>query len=166
MSFNIGIGDVLAVTKMAWNLYHSCYVVARDAPDDFRLLVNELGALQGVLRTLRDDVNSDKDFLEKLGEQKKVALERCIAGCYDSLRKVEELVLKYREIGLSDGIQFWRRIRWTTHQGDMKNLRAKIMVHTCNLNLCMSSMGKYVLFNIMTMGWRLSPSFRRIPCIV
>lgn len=163
MSFNWGIGDLLSVTQLAWNLYHNCYLVAKEAPDEFRQLVNELASLQGVLRTLRDDINSDTKYLEKLGEQRKETLERCLRNCYDTLKRLEQLVTKYREFGIRGGVQFWRKIskfsndnlvvhkshtalEWVTQQGDISTLRSKIMVHSCNLSLCMSSIGKYVGF--------------------
>ncbi|KAI9799927.1 MAG: hypothetical protein M1825_004298 [Sarcosagium campestre] len=150
MAMSVGVGDFLAVTKLAWNLYHNCYLVAREAPDEFRQLVNELASLQGVLRTLRDDVNSDRSFLDKLGEARKQTLERCLAGCYDTLRKLEQLVIKYRQLGIGDGLQFWRKIKWVTQQRDVSNLRAKVMIHTCNISLCMSSIGNSSLARIET----------------
>ena len=141
-ALNWGIGDLLAVTKLAWDLYHNCYLVAREAPDDFRQLVNELASLQGVLRTLRDDVHSDKSFLERMGENRKETLERCLTSCTDTLRKLQRLIIKYRELGFADGLQFWRKIKWVGKQGEIKELKSKIMVHTCNISLCMSSIGK------------------------
>jgi len=42
---NWGVGDILAVTKLAWDLYHNCFLVAKEAPDDFRQLVNELAQI-------------------------------------------------------------------------------------------------------------------------
>ncbi|KAL9099199.1 MAG: hypothetical protein Q9163_005264 [Psora crenata] len=145
---NWGIGDVLAITKFAWDLYHNCYLVAREAPDDFRQLVNELASLQGVLRTLRDDINSDKSFFERLGEHRKQTLERCLQSCFDTLRKLQKLTVKYRELGAGDGIQFWRRLKWSTKQGEITDLKSKIMVHTCNISLCMSSIGNSSLARI------------------
>ncbi len=144
MSFGWAIGDLLAVTRLAWDLYHNCYLVAREAPDEFRQLVNELASLQGVLRTLRDDVTSDKSFLERLGENRKQTLERCLTGCYETLRKLQALVVKYRKLGIGDGLQFWRKIKWVSQQTEIADLKFKVMVHTCNLSLCMSTIGKYV----------------------
>ena len=92
MSLNWGVTDVLAVTKLAWDLYHSCYLVAREAPDEFRQLVNELASLQGILRTLRDDINSDKSFLERIGEARQQSLVRCVSSCDDTLHKLGNLV--------------------------------------------------------------------------
>lgn len=139
---NWGVGDVLTVTKLAWDLYHNCYLVAREAPEDFRQLVNELASLQGVLRTLRDDVNSDTSFLDRLGGNRKETLERCLGSCFDTLNKLQKLVIKYRELGVNDGIQFWRKIKWVTKQGEIADLKSRIMVHTCNISLCMTSIGK------------------------
>ncbi|KZF21678.1 hypothetical protein L228DRAFT_157664 [Xylona heveae TC161] len=144
----VGIGDILSVTKLAWDLYHNCFLVAREAPDEFRQLVNELGSLQSVLRTLRDDVNSDKQFLDRMGEQKRQTLQRCLAGLFDTLRKLEKLVIKYRELGTRDGLQFWRKIKWVTEQKDISTLRAKIMLHSCNLSLCMTAIGNSSLARI------------------
>ncbi|KAL9594479.1 MAG: hypothetical protein Q9219_007013 [cf. Caloplaca sp. 3 TL-2023] len=136
-----GVGDLLAVTKLAWDLYHNCYLVAPDAPEDFRQLVNELASLQGALRTLRDDINSDKSFLERLGDNRKDMLERCLGSCFDTLNKLQKLVPEYRELGIDDGIQFWRKLRWVGKQGQIAELKSRIMVHTCNISLCMSSIG-------------------------
>ncbi|KAL8698419.1 MAG: hypothetical protein Q9224_001861 [Gallowayella concinna] len=142
---NWGVGDILTVTKLAWDLYHNCYLVAREAPEDFRQLVNELASLQGVLRTLRDDVNSDKSFLERLGDPRQEALEKCLASCFATLHKLQQLVMKYRELGVGDGKQFWRKLKWVSKKGEIADLKSRIMVHTCNLSLCMSSIGKCAL---------------------
>ncbi|KAI4137362.1 MAG: hypothetical protein LQ341_005176 [Variospora aurantia] len=74
-----GVGDVLALTKLAWDLYHNCYLVAKDAPEDFRLTVNGLASFQAVLRTLRDDENSGSSFLERLNDDRKKMPERQVA---------------------------------------------------------------------------------------
>ncbi|KAL8961874.1 MAG: hypothetical protein Q9183_005244 [Haloplaca sp. 2 TL-2023] len=137
-----GVGDLLAITKLAWDLYHNCYLVAREAPDDFRKLVDELASLQGVLRALRDDVNSDRSFLERLGDSRKETLERCLRSCFTTLDSLQRLVIKYRELGVNDGKQFWRKLKWVGKQGEIADLKSRIMVHTCNLSLCMSSIGK------------------------
>ena len=142
MALNVGVADLLTLTKLAWDLYHNCYLVARDAPDGFRQLVNELASLQGVLRSLRDDVNSDKSFLERLGEDRKQTLERCLAGCFSTLHDLRDLVIKYRDLGIGDGIMFWQKIKWISQKSAITELKSKVMVHTCNLSLCMSSIGK------------------------
>ncbi|KAI9886489.1 MAG: hypothetical protein M1823_001739 [Watsoniomyces obsoletus] len=143
-----GVGDVLAVTKLAWDLYHNCYLVAREAPDEFRQMVNELASLQGVLRTLRDDVSSDQSFLEKLGDHRRETLERCLNACQETLRKLEAIVHKYRELGINNGLQFWRRIKWATQQPVISGVRAKLMVHSCNISLCMSTIGTTSLLRL------------------
>ena len=139
---NWGIGDLLAVTKLAWDLYHNCYLVARDAPKDFRQLIDELGSLQGVLRTLNDDINSDESFIERLGDSRKETLERCLGSCFNTLNKLQKLVFKYRELGVSDGAQFWRKLKWAGKQGEIADLKSRLVVHTSSISLCMHSMGK------------------------
>ncbi|KAL8711963.1 MAG: hypothetical protein Q9220_003659 [cf. Caloplaca sp. 1 TL-2023] len=147
---NWGVGDLLSVTKLAWDLYHKCYLVAREAPEDFRQLVNELASLQGVLRTLRDDINSDTSFLDRLGDNRKENLERCLGSCFHTLHKLQTLVIKYRELGVGDGKQFWRKIKWVSKQGEILALKSRIMVHNCNISLCMSSIGNSSLARIET----------------
>ena len=142
MAFNWGVGDILAIAKMSWDLYHGCYVVARGAPDDYRQMVNELASLQGVLRTLRDDTSSDSGYLQRLDENRKEMLGRCLQSSSDTLKGLEKITVKYRQLGLSDGPQFWTKIKWSTKQKEISQLKSKIMVNTCNLSLCMSSIGK------------------------
>lgn len=142
MSVNWGVTDILAVTKLAWDLYHKCYLVAREAPDDFRHLVNELASLQSVLRTVRDDINSDISFMDNLGENRKETLERCLSGCFETLRRLQKLVIKYQELGSANNLSFWKKIRWVTEQSVIADLKARIMAHTCSISLCMTSIGK------------------------
>lgn len=139
---NLGVSDILTVTKLAWDLYHKCYLVAREAPDEFRNLVNELASLQSVLRTVRDDINSDKSFMENLGENRKESLERCLLGCFETLSRLKKLVIKYQELGSTHSLSFWKKIKWITEQAVIADLKARIMAHTCNISLCMTSIGK------------------------
>lgn len=47
-----------------------------------------------------------------------------------------------RELGVGDGKQFWRKLKWVSKKGEIADLKSRIMVHTCNISLCMSSIGK------------------------
>lgn len=142
MSVSWGATDVLAVTKLAWDLYHKCYLVAREAPDEFRHLLNELASLQSVLRSVRDDINSDISFLENLGEHRKESLERCLSGCFETLRRLQKLVIKYQELGSAQNLAIWKKIKWVTERNVIADLKARIMAHTCTISLCMTSIGK------------------------
>lgn len=143
MASSIEEVDVLALAKLAWDLYHTCYLVARDAPDGFRQLVNELANLQEVLRSLRDDVNSNASFFDQLDHGRKTIFGRCLRSCFGTLHRLNELINKYRSLGLDDGKQlFWQKVKWVTQRGNIEELKSKIMVHTCNIRLCMSSIGK------------------------
>ncbi|KAK1140607.1 hypothetical protein N8T08_010245 [Aspergillus melleus] len=141
-------GDIVTLTKTVWDLYHSCYLVARDAPDGFRKLVDELASLQGVLCTLRDDVQSNTMFFEDLGLDRKRTLQRCLTGCFKTLQRLKDLITRYRNMGVGDGTQFWQKVKWATQRCQIDELKSKIMVHRCNLSLCMSSIGNSSLERI------------------
>ncbi|GMG26244.1 unnamed protein product [Aspergillus oryzae] len=138
--------DILTLTKLAWDLYHNCYLITSDAPEAFKQLVNELASLQGVLRALRDDVNSNASFFDDLEEGRRNTLQRCLNACSNTLQNVKEVVAKYRNLGVGDGKQFWQRVKWVSQRGEIDDLKSRIMIHTCNLSLCMSSIGKLKSF--------------------
>lgn len=138
MSLNFGVTDILAVTKLAWDLYNKCFLVVREAPDEFRNLVNELDSLQSVL----DEINSEKSFMENLGENRKESLERCLSGCFETLHRLQKLVIKYQDLGSAHGLNFWKKIQWVTEQREIADLKARIMAHTCSISLYMTSIGK------------------------
>ncbi|TGZ81813.1 hypothetical protein EX30DRAFT_340244 [Ascodesmis nigricans] len=145
MSFGYGVGDAMGAARLAWVLYHDCYLVAREAPEEFRNLVSELGSLQGILRSLRDELNSNKKYLENVGAERQDAIERTLDSTFRTLKELQQLVHRFREIGLSDSINFWKRIQWATQQRDIESFRQKLMVHGTTLNLCMTSIGNTTL---------------------
>ena len=142
MSSGFSILDIPALTRLAWELYNQCQPVVKDAPDGFRSLVNELGSLQGTLRALGDDVTSNMPFFEKMDEDRKRTLERCLGACFQTLQQFKALMNRYRELGIGEGKIFWRGIKWATQRTQVEDIGSKIMAHTCNLNLCVSSIGK------------------------
>lgn len=143
MESSLEAADVLGLAKLTWDLYHTCYLVARDAPDGFRQLVNELTSLQGVLRTLRDDVNSNASFFDDLEEGRRQILVRCLSSCFDTLNRLNDLISRYQALGIGDRKRlFWQKVKWTTQRGHIEELKSKIMVHSCNISLCMSSIEK------------------------
>ena len=132
----------------AWDLYDNCYRVAREAPDDFRQLVAELGALQTCLKNLRDDINSDKSYIKRLDPERKAALERFLKSCFDTLRKLQALVIYFKELGIGDGLQFWKRLKWVSKKSNITELKSQIMAHNVRISLCMSEIGNSSLARI------------------
>lgn len=142
MSSGFSILDIPILTRLAWDLYNQCQPVAKDAPDGFRGLVKELGSLHGTLRALGDDVTSNTSFFERMDEDRRLTLERCLNACFQTLQRLKALLVRYHELGIGEGKSFWQRIRWISQRTQIEEIRSKIMVHTCNVSLCVSSMRK------------------------
>lgn len=139
MSAEFGLSDIHAITKLACDLYFSLDRVARDAPDGFRQLVNELSSLQAGLRTLCDDVGSNPSQFDEPDEIRKQVLNRCLDRCLNTLLRLKDLMADYRDMGILDGRRFWKKVKWRTQEEQIQELKSRTMVHTCNLSLCMSS---------------------------
>ncbi|KAL4920066.1 hypothetical protein BDW62DRAFT_177519 [Aspergillus aurantiobrunneus] len=141
MSSNLDQVDIATLTKVSWDLYHAYYLVSGSAPDGFRQLVTELASLQGTLRVLRDHISSNPSFCDDLIENRRQTLRRCLGDCLHTLQLLEELFTKYRDSGVGDGSRIWQGIEWDTKQEQIEELKSRIMVHTANLHLYISSIG-------------------------
>ena len=56
MSFGFSIGDSIAAGELARRLYREFYLVAREAPEELKLLMTEVGALSQSIDFLIDEV--------------------------------------------------------------------------------------------------------------
>lgn len=88
----LSIGDILQLTRLAANLYTKGWVVAREAPQEFRDLVHELLLLKDILFIVHRKVTRESDLY---GDPTKRVLQQC----FDTLSDFSILVAKYEQLG-------------------------------------------------------------------
>lgn len=90
------IGDTIALVTLAWNIYFKGYAVARDAPQEFQELLDDLLQVKRILwhihKKVERDVNSNDEFSRKI-------LPPLLRRCFLTLYKIEALVAKYEKLG-------------------------------------------------------------------
>jgi hypothetical protein len=142
MPSSFDIVDVPILVKLAWDLHSQCLVLGKDAPDGFKKLVTELCSLQGMLRSFGKDVGSTKSLFEKMDEDRRQTLLQSLGACFATLHELKEILARFKGLDSGDGHSLWRKIKWATQRTHIEDIRSKIMIHTCNLSLCMNFTGK------------------------
>ncbi|KAJ5776675.1 uncharacterized protein N7511_001686 [Penicillium nucicola] len=148
MASRFGVVDIPALTKLTWDLHNQCHAVTKHAPDGFKRLVTELGTLQGFLRTFGDDMTSHASFLKTMDADRRQTLQRTLGTCFTTLQRLKDLLVRFKSLDIGDGKGFWQRVKWATQRSHIEDIRSKIMVHSCNLSLCISSIGNASLARI------------------
>ena len=89
------IGDTVALTKLAYTLYSRVIVVARDAPEQFEALLQDLDIYKSVLYRIgsRIDQASDPSY--------GVAVQNVLKHCFRTLYSLRDLTVKYENLGES-----------------------------------------------------------------
>src|SRR5579862_5893933 len=95
MSFGFAIGDFIAVGDLAWRLYQSCYMVARDAPQEFQALKSELSNLHSSLKILIEQAENPDSILAEAGETRIRMVTEMVLGIRETLKKLEAVAVKY-----------------------------------------------------------------------
>lgn len=137
-----GVFDIPSLAKLTWELYNQCHSLSKDAPDGFQNLMHALGSLQGNLRVLSEDVSSNTSFFDRIDLSRKQTLGKCLNGCHQTLWRLRTLLDLYRDLGIEQEKKIWQKINWPTQRVQIEDIRSKLVIHTCNLSICRSSIGE------------------------
>ena len=126
MSFGFGVGDFLAVSKLALDVYTGY----KDAPEDFRNISHEVKALHIIVERHKDEFR-DKTLSLDVAAQLREILE----GCTHVLDDLNKLRMKYMSLGSGQGSSSHAvdRLKWT--QENIQELRARLISNTGLLTL-------------------------------
>lgn len=128
MSLGFGVGDFLAVSELAWKLYRNCYVVARGAPQEFQLLLQEITTLCQSINLLKEEAKDPESTLVRSGEARIKIVHELIGRVMLTLGELEDTAKKYAKLGDPKGKrkQFWAKIKWSIEAPDLESLRSKV----------------------------------------
>ena len=124
MSFGFGVGDIIAISGLAVNVY----TAYKDAPGDYRNISDEVKSLQIL-------IDKAAPFFESttLKSNSRQEGQQALKGCKDVLEDLNSLIEKYNSSGsASRTSQVLRRIRLGTE--DIATLRARLISNTGLLN--------------------------------
>ncbi|KAI4092076.1 MAG: hypothetical protein LQ344_003731 [Seirophora lacunosa] len=134
----LSVGDILQLSRLAADLYNKGWVVARDAPQEFRDLVHDLFLLKDILFIVHRKVTREPDLY---GDPTKRVL-RC---CFDALSDFSTLVAKYEKLALSDRGHWFRRLQWSREQDSINACHDKLQKYQALLHLVLTPEGRTVL---------------------
>ena len=125
MSFGFGVGDFIAVSKLALDVY----TAYKDAPDDFRNISDEIKSLHIII-----DRSKDKFQHKSLNSDEQVQLRGILQGCTNVLEDLDKLHIKYMSLGSAQGSSSRAidRIKWS--QENIAELRARLTSNTTLLS--------------------------------
>ena len=87
------IGDTLALMRLAYALYSRVIVVARDAPEQFEALLQDLDVYKRVLYRIRSQTGHDSD------PSYSTAVQNVLNHCFNTLYGLQDLTTKYENLG-------------------------------------------------------------------
>lgn len=129
MSFGFGVGDLLGAADLAYKLWKYCYKVARDAPQEFQLLVGEIITLSQAIRFLEEETRDPNSTLMRSGPDRIKMMNEMIIRVVATLGELQKIAEKYEKLGdLSRGRlkQVWSKFKWSIDASDLDALRNKV----------------------------------------
>ncbi|KAG8525740.1 uncharacterized protein KY384_000500 [Bacidia gigantensis] len=151
MSFGFAVGDFIKVGELAWRLYRDCYKVARDAPQEFQLLVAEISTMSNSLTILQEEVKDPESSLVQSGPDRVDIVNNMVGNIHNTLKALEKYAQKYDISGSGSTSKMRQRIKrfqWALHRKSIEELRSKMHQHNGYLTLLLTQAGNSSLQRI------------------
>ncbi|CAG8373201.1 unnamed protein product [Penicillium salamii] len=140
MSFGFGVGDFLAVLKLA-NTIRKQF---KDAPSQFKSISDDVKLLSNVLRDIEDD-----DPNETLKDPQKDQLNDISRSCTGILSELHAIINKHQSLDKSAqpsikkvGDRVWKRFNWD--QKEISDFRQRLSTNIDSFNLFLTHVTKQV----------------------
>ncbi|KAI5809928.1 hypothetical protein DFH27DRAFT_166921 [Peziza echinospora] len=160
MSVGIGgIGDIKVIVETAWFLYRDCYKVAKGAPQDFKLLVDELSNLRNSVSLIYEEINDPNSTLRRSGPARVQMVQEMMIRVKHTLMELQKVSSKYKHTltgkSAKQKIGFWARIKWAIDAPDINKLRNDLVYHNGIMSLLLNAAGNSSLARIENSYQRL-----------
>ena len=116
MSFGFSVGDFITISTLAMNIYSSC----KNSSRGFKSITSEVNSLHIVLKKTSEYLSEhslDADAAE--------CLESLKNECYSVLKDIQDLLQKYRSLGMKGRI--WDKMKWGSE--DVSGIRHRLTVN-------------------------------------
>ena len=132
MSFGWGVGDIMAISKLAIRVY-SAY---KDAPNDYKNIAEEVNSLQIMINKAAQHFKSTT-----LTDNDRKEGQEVLKGCQSVLEDLSSLIEEYSGLASSsNGGQIFKKVKLGTE--DIATLRARL---TSNATLLGSFIRRFVV---------------------
>lgn len=129
MSLGFGVGDFIAAGEFTWRLYHDCFLIARGAPQEFRVLVDELKTLHVTMKLFEDEFQDPTSILVRAGKDRLRMVQDLLEQVKLVLKGLNEAFVKHRNLGNGsrNGVKRgWDQFKWAVGAKDVDGLRNKV----------------------------------------
>lgn len=162
MAFQISIGDVLMLSKLARDILQAFTSGRKSAPAEFQEVQNQLSSLSHALDSLKSLSWQHPGQGDGDSGDSGSSITPILQNCCVTLEHLEKLVSKYMIIKdqaaggsekkrWSDEIRKnWKKVRWTREGGDLMKLQHNLGVHINSLHLTIAVLNRYVSPRLIT----------------
>ena len=130
MSLGFGVGDFLTVGSLAWTLYRDCILLARGAPQEFKMLVEELKTLHMMMKSFHDEFLDPDSVLVKAGEDRHRMIKSILDRINGILTALNDAFRKHCNLGSTARVgrlkRGWDKFKWALDAKDVDGLRSKV----------------------------------------
>jgi hypothetical protein len=132
MSFGYGVGDVIKVATLAWNVYKMC----KDSPGVYKTVSSDALSLHVVLR------ETDELIAEESARDAEAAtrLNQISMGCKEVLDDMQGLLDKYNSLG-TQAQRTWDRMEFGME--DIATIRSRLIAQAGMLTAFNSAVTRY-----------------------
>ena len=115
MSFGYGVGDFIAISKLAATVY----TAYKEAPNDYKNIAEEVKSLQGVINKAAKHFKSTT-----LSSDDRRDGQEALKSCQSVLEDLNSLIEKYRSLASTNKRLVFKRVKLGTE--DIATLRARL----------------------------------------
>ena len=139
MNFGYGVGDIMAVSRLALKVY----TAYKNAPDDYRNIADEVKSLHIIIGEAAQHLESTT-----LSNKKQQRGKEVLEGCQNVLKDLDALIEKYNALASADRSQVFQRIK--LGKEDIVTLRARLTSNTILLNSFIQRLDIAILFLLLS----------------
>lgn len=115
------------ISKVAWDLYLDCFTMASGAPQEFRLLVEELKTLHAMMKSFEGEFKNPDSMLVRAGEDCQKLIANMLAELNESLKTLNRIFCKNPSItGQFGGNHTWEKYKWASDGKQVYETRSKV----------------------------------------
>ncbi|KAI5838841.1 hypothetical protein DFP73DRAFT_563365 [Morchella snyderi] len=145
LGYDYSTGDFLAFVTLVHKLYWLFFKVAKDAPEDFKKLVRDIGALFECISTLDEEATKPGSPLGRAKQERVRAVKNLISRGEVTLERLQTWAEKHetlREISRPKMKQWYDKARWAYNVPELDAMRKQVLGHVGFMRLFLNSLGK------------------------